>query len=560
MVPSPHRAGSSVLLGRRTTDAKKKLYLPSEDRQYHLHVLGRFGLGKSKFLEHLIRQDILSGQGLCLVDPHGSLYDDIVKWCAANDVFRRRKVLLFHPAEQEWSFGFNPLDFSNRSADAISDAVDNMVKACAQVWGGEDTDRTPRLARILSAIFFALGEQGLTLREATDLLAQDMPMQRLITANIDNPIVREEWEYLRSVPPAQYVEQTESARNRLSRFLRNPSLRTMVSQTQDTIDFSSIMDEGTVVLVNLQGLTSENQRLLGSLMVNEIATKAALRKPDTSRPFFVYIDECYQFLNDDVEKMITGLRKFGIRLTLAHQNLGQLKQAGGEAVFSSVMQIGNKVVFGGLPIADVELMAKDIFLGSIDYEEAKHTLDKPTVTRYIRSWLKSHSDSSSSTGSEGLSESTVEMAGTAADPGALPHTESIGSSLGSAATLGQAYSESSVFSASETLEPVLESLPTQVFSLEEQIHRAMATLAGQPTRYAVVKLAGRPPEQILAPYVEEAVITDEYVAKKKLEIFEQTEFAVPRTVAEERLEERRAKLLSAAKKLVNPPEPEDWEG
>jgi hypothetical protein len=38
-----------------------------------MHVMGASGQGKSKFLEHCIREDILAGHGVCLIDPEGDL-------------------------------------------------------------------------------------------------------------------------------------------------------------------------------------------------------------------------------------------------------------------------------------------------------------------------------------------------------------------------------------------------------------------------------------------------------------------------------------------------------
>jgi hypothetical protein len=51
----------------------------------HLYVTGSTGSGKSKFLEHLIRQDIMNWRkggecGLLLLDPHGAIYDGLMHW------------------------------------------------------------------------------------------------------------------------------------------------------------------------------------------------------------------------------------------------------------------------------------------------------------------------------------------------------------------------------------------------------------------------------------------------------------------------------------------------
>ena len=94
--------GANVEIGR--TETGHRIHLPQESRKYHLHVLGRFGHGKSKFLENLIRNDIIYDRGLCLIDPHGELYDNIVEWCAYKGFLKRRKIHLVEPsATSDWA-------------------------------------------------------------------------------------------------------------------------------------------------------------------------------------------------------------------------------------------------------------------------------------------------------------------------------------------------------------------------------------------------------------------------------------------------------------------------
>ena len=50
------------------------------DRRRHLYIIGKSGVGKSKMLELLIRQDIAYGHGVCLIDPHGDLIDNILDY------------------------------------------------------------------------------------------------------------------------------------------------------------------------------------------------------------------------------------------------------------------------------------------------------------------------------------------------------------------------------------------------------------------------------------------------------------------------------------------------
>jgi len=65
--------GYNEYRGRRV-EIKIKL----NDRLRHMYVIGKSGVGKSVFLQNLAAQDIRAGHGVCVIDPHGDLVDDIL--------------------------------------------------------------------------------------------------------------------------------------------------------------------------------------------------------------------------------------------------------------------------------------------------------------------------------------------------------------------------------------------------------------------------------------------------------------------------------------------------
>src|SRR5882724_8727036 len=106
-----------ILLG--TTHSGLPVHLPPDVRRTHMQVLGASGRGKSKFLEHLIREDIRQGNGLCLIDPHGYLVQDLLRWIEEKGLHKRRKIRLFEPSLDGWTFVFNPLQFGSGEDDEL---------------------------------------------------------------------------------------------------------------------------------------------------------------------------------------------------------------------------------------------------------------------------------------------------------------------------------------------------------------------------------------------------------------------------------------------------------
>jgi len=147
------RRRDGLLIGVNSKSDQRKVYLTPKDRSTHMQVIGATGTGKSKMMEWMIRQDILDRRGVCLIDPHASLYYELIRWIETKRL--DRKVILFDPSEEEWVFSFNPL----HKADVDpSFQMDSMVRACAKVWGDADMDKTPLLKRCLRSIFYGYTE------------------------------------------------------------------------------------------------------------------------------------------------------------------------------------------------------------------------------------------------------------------------------------------------------------------------------------------------------------------------------------------------------------------
>ncbi len=404
------------------TRQKTPVVFSERQRLHHTHVIGATGKGKSKFLELLLRKDIRSGQsGLCLLDPHGSLYDDIVQWAAQTCPQLADRFILFNPAhETEVVLGFNPIP--SGSTQASDYTVETLVHACLKAWGQDSLDRTPRITRWLENVFFPVIENRLTLLETLPLLSttgRHRDARRSLVANVHNEAVAEDWEMFERSNVLQRQNLIEGAANRLRKFLRNAAIRNTLGQQDHAIDLERVMAENKILLVNLNGgnrISAENTKLLGIMMVNELFRVAKLRNPrDTRlRPFFLYIDEFANFMTRDIARALEECRKFRLFLVLAHQHLAQLKSED-EYLYASVMtNCLNRVVFGGLSKLDAELMADEISTGFVNLKAVKDEIYATKVrhreeTRIVRGRSEGRSEgkneSASTNETHGLSQS-----------------------------------------------------------------------------------------------------------------------------------------------------------
>lgn len=574
-------SADDILLGHTKNGAPVRI--DPKTRRTHVHIIGSSGEGKSKFMEHLIRQDIIAGNGLCLIDPHGYLYNDLARWCESKgmlDRSRPKKIILFDPGADGWTFGFNPLQTGGTE---ISFHVDAMVKAVAKVWGGEDSDKTPLLKRMLRILFHALSEKNLSLYEAQHLLnPQNAIVRKYLTADIQDSAIRQQWDYLNELKPRQFYEEAGSTINRMMEFLASPLIRASVGQIENTIDFRKIMDEGWVLLVNLASkdkISDDNARLLGTLIVNDLLMKAKGRpeKVGKEHPFYLYVDECARYVNEDFARILDECRKFGLHAVFAHQHLAQLQKAG-EDVYKAIMtDAKTKVVFGGLSAEDARILAEQIFLGELDLEETKESLKKPVVTGYIRTWLKSYSRSEgsaegTSTGSAhgggyGFGHSDGQVMTPDGLLGGEPLSTSLGQSHMSSRSWADSHASSSAYSTSssegehEALMPILEERADQTFSLEEQIYKSMALMVNQPTQHAIIKLPKKKTAFVKTPTIEPGHARDSRLEEFKERCFQLSNFAHPRARIEAEIKARQKKLFTLAKPSPGeePTTPEEWE-
>ena len=188
-------------------DAKgEPIRLTSELRAgTHMHVVGGSGKGKSKFLESMIRQDIQAGLGLCVIDWHGELYNNIVRWCADENIGLfgdPRQLILLNISHPEHVIPFNP--FAKKPKDASSRAAD-LVALVLRAWNMTTANEMPTFRRTATALFRFMLEEQETLINSAHLLEYSQRhtlMDYAIRSSEGDPRSIDFWQRLASVKNA----------------------------------------------------------------------------------------------------------------------------------------------------------------------------------------------------------------------------------------------------------------------------------------------------------------------------------------------------------------------
>src|SRR5260221_182070 len=292
------------------------------DRLSHVYVIGRTGTGKTNWLEILGLQDIWSGRGVCVVDPHG----DLVKRLAERTPEHRRADLHYmDPADPANRYTYNPPRKVSRARIPL--AASGLLEAFKKLWRHE---WGVRMEHVFRNALFALLETGDAALPDVLRMLTDKAFRADVVGRLENEQVRAFWEKeFAHYPPPFRQTVIAPVQNKIGAFLADPRLRRVFDGGGEEIRIRRVMDKRQILLVNLaKGVLGEDSaNLLGAILVTAIGLAALSRSelPEASRsPFFTYIDEFQSVTTLSVANMVSEIRKFGVGLTLANQHLEQL--------------------------------------------------------------------------------------------------------------------------------------------------------------------------------------------------------------------------------------------
>lgn len=346
--------GNETLLGTAThpyhQNRTEKVFLTSQERSRHIFILGSTGSGKTKLIESLIRNDILAGRGFGLLDPHGDITENILKYFASLTVCPDspksikeigKKLILIEPFNRNMAVGFNPLEAQEREQYPL---VLELMGIFKKLW--KDAHWGPRMDELLRNSFLTLAANNHTMLEVRTLLT-DSSFRESLIEKLSFAEVKEYW-YSRynSLSDKMQAVYREPLLNRLSIFTSDSLIRSIIGQAKSTFSFREAMDQGKWILINLsKGYLKENSQLLGGLFIAKLQNAAMSRVdiPESKRrPFYLFIDEFQNFVSEDFKTILSESRKYGLSLATACQTLSQMDTELKGAILGNV---GTQIIF-----------------------------------------------------------------------------------------------------------------------------------------------------------------------------------------------------------------------
>ena len=309
-----------------------------EDRRKHLYIIGKTGVGKSKLIELLALADIRENKGCVIMDPHGDLSEEILRYIPRERLY---DVVYFNPADIEYPMAFNPLEGVGSfefKQNVVTGFIAIFKKLFSFTWN-------PRLEHVLRYTTLALLDvPGSTVLGITKMLS-DIRYRQEVIAQIQDPLVKKFWTTEFSGWNEQFSgEAITPIINKIGQFIANPIIRNIVGQTKSSIRIDEIINGEKILIANfaIGKLGEENSALLGAMFITKLwqaaVARASLSEEDR-KDTFLYIDEFQNFATSAFGNILSEARKYRLNLTVAHQFMQQLPEEVRSTIFGNVGSI-----------------------------------------------------------------------------------------------------------------------------------------------------------------------------------------------------------------------------
>ena len=277
---------AGVMLGLSTSPSREVRIAPS-DRLRHAYVVGQTGTGKTTLLRTMILDDVDAGHGVCVIDPHGDLFHDLVDSIPEHRV---DDVVLVDPTDSDWPVGLNLLEWRSEGerhfiAQEFTGILNRLLHdefgASVSTMAGPVFFQHVRMNTLLAMSdpdnpgtlidLYAIFEEPDFWHRWMPLKMRDIQLQRWVDNALPNA------DYVRSKPGETSLGSWIASK--FTPFVFDPMLRNIFGQKRSTVDLREAMDTGKVVLVNLAKgqLTEANSRFFGMVILAKLQAAAMSR-------------------------------------------------------------------------------------------------------------------------------------------------------------------------------------------------------------------------------------------------------------------------------------------
>ncbi len=334
------------------------------DRLRHTYIIGATGTGKSTLLYNMIIQDIQAGKGVCVIDPHGDLYEEVLNSIPDERWQTRKDVVLFNPSDFAWPIGLNVLQTQSAYPEIEhSLLINELIQILDILYDLRQTGGPIFEQYLRNALLLLLGNtnEEFTLIDVPRVF-EDEDFREYLKVWCNDRDVVTFWndQAEKASGDTSLTSLAPYITSKLNQFSHNPVIRQILGQSKSSLNFRELMDDQKILLVNLSkgALSGPDSHLIGMLVIGQIF-RAALTRAEIPlhkrKTWHVYIDEFQNFMTDTMSQILSEARKYGLSMVLANQHLAQLDDHRVRAnILNAVLGNVANLLFFRLGVLDAE--------------------------------------------------------------------------------------------------------------------------------------------------------------------------------------------------------------
>ncbi len=366
IAPAPNNIpNEGISLGKNSyRGISRDIRMKRADRRRHTYVVGKSGTGKSVLLTNMAIQDIQNGEGVCVIDPHGDLIEDILERIPPERV---DDVIVFSPSDYKRPLALNLLEYDPKYPEQKSFVINEMIGIFDKLYDLKATGGPMFEQYMRNAMLLIMDDpnSGSTLMEIPKVLA-DEKFRQFKIKHCRNTTVVDFWrkEAEKAGGDAALANIVPYVTSKLTSFISNDMMRAIIGQQKSSFNLREVMDQQKILLIDLpKGAIGEmNAYLLGMIIVGKILMAALSRSDianDKRKDFYLYIDEFQNFTTNSIAQILSEARKYSLNLIIAHQYIGQLSKGQDTEIKDAVFgNVGTMISFK-IGSEDAEFLVKE---------------------------------------------------------------------------------------------------------------------------------------------------------------------------------------------------------
>ncbi|MCR4417770.1 MAG: type IV secretion system DNA-binding domain-containing protein [Ignavibacteria bacterium] len=314
-----------------------KISIGFKDLKRHVYIIGQTGTGKTTVLNTMILDLIKKGKGVCVIDPHGDLFTNILGKIPDS---RINDVVVIDPSDENNSIALNFLEYQNNDekyfiANEFVGIIRKLIESEYGISGAREVTGPIfyKYLRMMTLLVMSNPEKIGNIKDLYDCFAYSDKWCEFVPADIDD----EQLEVF--IDELEKTDVTDKGRDALSlgdyinsklyNFVFDPKLRRIFNQKKSSFNFLDLINSNKIILVNLAKglLTEENSRFFGMLIMAKLTAAAMQRikmKPTERNDFYLVVDEFQNVATTSFTSLLSEARKFGFSLIIANQFLQQI--------------------------------------------------------------------------------------------------------------------------------------------------------------------------------------------------------------------------------------------